>query len=68
LALRANQFSGGRDPIVLRTLAAAYAENGQFSKAVESTKSALELADTQRNQALVEVLQHDLSLYQKELP
>jgi len=68
LAMQANQLSGGRDPIVLRTLAAAYAENGQFSKAFESAKSALELANTQRNQALVEALQHDLSLYQKGLP
>jgi tetratricopeptide (TPR) repeat protein len=68
LAMQANQLSGGRDPIVLRTLAAAYAENGQFSKAFESAKSALELATTQRNQALVEALQYDLSLYQKGLP
>jgi len=68
LAMQANQLSGGRDPIVLRTLAVAYAENGQFSKAFESAKSALELANTQRNQALVEALQHDLSLYQKGLP
>jgi tetratricopeptide (TPR) repeat protein len=68
LAMQANQLSGGRDPMVLRTLAAAYAENGQFSKAFESAKSALELATRQRNQALVEALQHDLSLYQKELP
>ena len=68
LATHANQLSGGRDPVILRTLAAAYAENGQFSKAFESAKSALELATTQRNQALVEALQHDLSLYQKGLP
>jgi tetratricopeptide (TPR) repeat protein len=68
LAMQANQLSGGRDPIVLRTLAAAYAENGQFSKAFQNAKSALELATTQRNQALVEALQYDLSLYQKGLP
>jgi tetratricopeptide (TPR) repeat protein len=68
LAMQANQLSGGRDPTVLRTLAAAYAENGQFSKAFESAKNALELATAQSNQALVEALQHDLSLYQKGLP
>jgi len=68
LATQANQLSGGRDPVILRTLAAAYAENGQFSKAFESAKSALDLAITQRNQALVEALQHDISLYQRGLP
>jgi tetratricopeptide (TPR) repeat protein len=68
LATQANQLSGGRDPVILRTLAAAYAENGQFSKAFESAKSALDLAITQRNQALVEALQHDISLYQTGLP
>jgi tetratricopeptide (TPR) repeat protein len=68
LATRANQLSGGRDPVILRTLAAAYAENGQFSKALESAKSALDLAITHRNQALVEALQHDISLYQTGLP
>ena len=68
LATQANRLSGGRDPVILRTLAAAYAENGQFSKAFESAKSALDLAITQRNQALVEALQHDISLYQTGLP
>ena len=68
LATQANQLSGGRDPIILRALAAAYAENGQFSKAFESAKSALELATTQRNQALVKALHHDISLYQIGLP
>jgi len=62
LATQANQLSGGRDPVILRTLAAAYAENRQFSKAFESAKSALHLAITQRNQALMEALQHDISL------
>src|SRR5437870_1106990 len=68
LATQANQLSGGRDPVILRTLAAAYAENRQFSKAFKSAKSALDLAITQRNQALVEALQHDISLYQRGLP
>jgi protein O-mannosyl-transferase len=68
LATQANQLSGGRDPVILRTLAAAYAENEQFSKAFESAKSALDLAITQKNQALVEALQHDISLYQRGLP
>ncbi len=68
LAMQANQLSGDKNPVILRTLAAAYAENGQFSKAFESAKSALDLAITQRNQALVEALQHDISLYQTGLP
>src|SRR5207244_11232635 len=44
LATQANQLSVGRDPVILHTLAAAYAENGQFTNSSESAKRALDLA------------------------
>ena len=39
LAREANQLSGGTDPVVMRTLAAAYAENGRFNDAIETGKN-----------------------------
>jgi tetratricopeptide (TPR) repeat protein len=68
LATQANQFSGGRDPVILRTLAAAYAENGQFSQALQTAKSASELAAIQGNRALVKALQNEMTSYQTGSP
>jgi hypothetical protein len=68
LATQANPLAGSRNPIFLRTLAAAYAENGQFSRAAEIATSAMELADTQRNRALAQALRNEIALYQSELP
>src|SRR4029078_3521776 len=47
LAQRANDLSGRNNPIVLRTLAAAHANVGQFSRAVEVGQFALSLTDRQ---------------------
>src|SRR5947199_2653347 len=44
IARQANQLSGGTNTVVLRTLAAAYAETGQFGKAIESARTAVQLA------------------------
>ena len=43
LAEHANELSGGKDPVILRVLALAYAETGQFSKAAEIARQALAL-------------------------
>ena len=40
LARRADQLSGGTNALVLRTLAAGYAEAGQFEKAIENGRAA----------------------------
>ena len=68
LAQQASELSGGRNPVILHTLAAAYAENGQFSEAVETAKSALELAASQGNPALVQVLPNEIALYEAGSP
>ena len=68
LADRANQLSGSKDPSVLRTLAAAYAENGRFTEATAITESGLQLANTQDNSALAKIFESDLAHYRANVP
>jgi Flp pilus assembly protein TadD len=68
LAKQANQFSKDKDPLILRTLAAAYAEAGRFPEAVLTAKQALALAVTQSNTGLTNVLQTEIELYQTNSP
>ena len=68
LARQAEQFSGGTNPAILGTLAAAYAELGQFTQAVATAQQALELASTHTNTAQVEALRANLILYQAGSP
>jgi tetratricopeptide (TPR) repeat protein len=68
LALQAERASGGKDPSILGTLAAAYAEAGRFSEAVAAAQRALDLASAQANTAQAETLRARLGLYQKGCP
>jgi tetratricopeptide (TPR) repeat protein len=68
VAARADVLSGGGDPLILHTLAAAYAENGQFAQAVETAEHALQLAEQQRNSVLLRALPDEISLYRADLP
>jgi hypothetical protein len=52
----------------LRILAAAYAQNGQFSDAIETAQRALQLAATQNNSVLADSLRVELELYRNGLP
>ncbi len=56
------------NPRFLDTLAAAYAEIGQFSEAVSNAERALELARAGGNQALAEEIQARLALYRARQP
>jgi tetratricopeptide (TPR) repeat protein len=67
LAEHANQLSGGGNPVILHTLAAAYAETTQFSRALGTAQRALELADAQGNTSLANSLRQEIALYQKGL-
>jgi tetratricopeptide (TPR) repeat protein len=59
----------GRDnPSVLRAAGAAYAETGQFDKAIAIAQEALEITRAQGNEALTEDLQFNIANYQKRLP
>ena len=70
LAERADSTSSRSDkhPTVLRILAAAYAEAGQFTEARETAQHALEAANIQGNTTLAEALQGELALYDLGLP
>jgi tetratricopeptide (TPR) repeat protein len=68
LARQANALTGGENPIVLHTLAAAFAEAGRFSEAVETVQRALQLAGAQSNTNLAGQLQAQLKLYQAGIP
>jgi protein O-mannosyl-transferase len=68
LALRANQLTGGGNPVVLGTLAAAYAEVGSFPEAVATAQRALQLAESRSDTALADAIRSQLKLYQTDRP
>jgi len=68
LAANAGQATGGNDPAILRTLAAAYAQAGQYPNAVQTAQRALELAKAQSNAVLVGALMREISLYEAHRP
>jgi Flp pilus assembly protein TadD len=68
LAGQANELSGGTNAVVLRTLAAAYAESGQCVKAIESGRAALQLARMHGDSSLAAELEQQIAVYQVRLP
>ena len=68
LALQAAALSGGREPRFLRTLAAAYAESGRFSKALAVAQQALTIARMQGKAGLANLLEKDVVFYRGHLP
>jgi tetratricopeptide (TPR) repeat protein len=68
LAEQALHISGGKIPIIFRTLAAAYAENGRFSEAIQTAQRGIELANSQGNPGLASELQGSIALYQVARP
>ena len=68
LAKRANQLSGDKNPAILRTLAAAYAENGRFAEARVVAEQGLQLANAQQNSALANILEGDIARYWANTP
>ena len=68
LAKRAQELTGGTNPLMLRTLAAAHAEAGHFDDALHTVQQALELATAQGNEPLTRGLREDLELYKAGQP
>jgi tetratricopeptide (TPR) repeat protein len=68
LAEHAMRISGRRIPILFRTLAAAYAESGQFSEAIQTAQQGIELANSQGNSGLATELQDNIARYQEQQP
>jgi Flp pilus assembly protein TadD len=66
LAEQASRGTGGRDPRVEDALAAAYAEAGQFERAIAAARRAHELATA--DAALTRELEGRIRLYEKGLP
>ena len=68
LAKKVLEQTGHADVVVLRTLAAGYAESGRFSEAIETAQQGLQLAIAQDNSALIWDLQLNITNYQRNLP
>ena len=68
LAEKALRLSGSKIPMVFRVLAAAYAENGRFSQAIETAQRGADLANSQGNPGLAAELQSNITLYQARTP
>jgi tetratricopeptide (TPR) repeat protein len=68
LAKQADEITKGADPNVLDALAAAYAENGEFPKALETANRALELAVASGDHAKANAIQYRINLYKGDEP
>lgn len=68
LAENVLRHAGHPNAIVLRALAAAYAEAGLFADAISAAQDALQLAQAQGNAGLAEDLQRAIANYRKGLP
>ncbi len=68
LAQQTDLLTGGKNPVMAGTLAAAYAEAGNYPEAVAAAKRAIELANQLNTPKMVSVLEGQLKLYQASLP
>jgi len=68
LAIKANQLSKESNPVFIRTLAAAYAQAGQFEKAIETARRASERANAEGAHDLAVQIREDVDLYQRRTP
>jgi protein O-mannosyl-transferase len=68
LARKLNRVSKQNNPFFIRTLAAAYAEAGQFDLAIETAQGASELANAQGQHSLAIEIQEETDLYRQHLP
>jgi len=68
LAQRACKLTNYERPLLLDTLAVAFAAAGEFDKAVETAEKAIQLADAGDNKILAERIQDRLVLYRQNRP
>jgi tetratricopeptide (TPR) repeat protein len=68
IARQLDQLGGGNNPLFLQTLAAAYAETGQFSEAVAFAERAQQLAASRNDTSLANSLRNQLERYQAGSP
>jgi tetratricopeptide (TPR) repeat protein len=60
--------AGHPNAIVLRTLAAAYAEAGRFNDAIATAQQAIEIAKATGNEGLISDLERSIAAYQSNQP
>ena len=60
--------AGHSNAIVLRTLAAAYAETGRFNDAIETAQDAIQIARATGNEGLVADLERNIATYHLSQP
>jgi tetratricopeptide (TPR) repeat protein len=68
LARQASALAGGKNPVYLRTLAAALAEVGQFGEATQSARQAMVLVRAAGREDMAKDLNDDLKRYEAGLP
>ena len=68
LAEHAARLTSEREPVVLGTLAAAYAETGRYGQAIETEQRAADLAARQGNAPLAASLNQRLTLFERKTP
>jgi protein O-mannosyl-transferase len=68
LAQRANALSGNKNAVFMRTLAAAYAEAGDFENAIGTARRAEEIAAAQGQQGLVSQIEDEMGSYRRNEP
>jgi len=68
LAKQVDRLAGGTNTLVLRTLAAAYAENGEFANAIRTARSAMQLARMHGEDGVMTDLDQQIALYQLGMP
>jgi tetratricopeptide (TPR) repeat protein len=68
LAWRANELAGGKNPVILGTLAAAFAETGRFGDAESSVQKAIDLAEAAGQAQLAGRFRGELKHYKAGLP
>jgi len=68
LARRAFSATADGSLMAFRVLAAAFAESGQFSSAIQVAQEGAERAQVQGDSVMAELLQNDLALYQENIP
>ncbi len=68
LAESAVTVAGDQEPLLLDTLAAAYAEAGRFADAVRTAHRALDVARAQNNQQLADRVESQIALYESGKP
>jgi hypothetical protein len=68
MALEADKATGGNNPYILDTLAAAYAEMGNYPEALKRARRAQGLAEKAGIKELAENLSNEIALYESGKP